>query len=409
MYKVEIPIDRLQQAAISRRQRLDAERKKRIFEPKTRVFGDDSRTGLNNYTPRQIDVKALDEQLRIKNEIKQFDHDRDAAYGKEFVPTPYPSSKKMDADQYAAYTNQILTLMDDQTAAARRSHLQKMNEFRQSHQRQDQGRDFDLIDPAGLRKELPARVGDKDSRCGVSGLQVFEGEDLGAPQRTGAQKEQMKTWVKEELWEKRCRDEAEAEAQRKYEEYQRNVAARAAALQRAVDDAKRSQYKADNAFNQSLAAQKKQREIEEKERTLQQNTQEILNNLNGVFLTETPDVTNIKGGHKVRVDLFKGITPQQKQEMLAVQAYQRVQNERKREEQQLEEARYALQQSNHHRALVLLEREKARLAKQEAIRIRNENAAKAVEDRERQKYLNTVVYTNPPTDAYFSQFNTTSR
>ena len=39
MYKVEIPADRLQEAAIQRRRRLDEERKKIIFNPRVRIMG----------------------------------------------------------------------------------------------------------------------------------------------------------------------------------------------------------------------------------------------------------------------------------------------------------------------------------------------------------------------------------
>jgi hypothetical protein len=37
------------------------------------------------------------------------------------------------------------------------------------------------------------------------------------------------------------------------------------------------------------------------------------------------------------------------------------------------------------------------------------NQWKAKDDKAREYFLNRVLYTNPPTDAYFSQFNTTSR
>ncbi|KAI8621481.1 RIB43A-domain-containing protein [Chytriomyces sp. MP71] len=378
MYRVEIPLPNLQQAAIKRRQKLDEERKKRIFDPKTRVFG--------------IDVKALDEQLRIKTEIKHFDQERDAAYHK-----------------YNNYTNQILTLMDDQTAQARRTHLQKMNDFRAAHQTPEKGRDFDLIDPQARLKDLPARVGDDDPRCGVSGLQKFEGEDLEVRGRSKEQKEQMRVWVQKQMWEKRQREEMEAEVKRKYEVYQKNVGLKATALQNAMRDAKLEQNRIDNEYNQYLAALKKQREHDDRERELQQNMQEILSSVNGIFLTETPDVTNIKGGHKIRVDLFKGITPEQKEEALRIQAYQREENERKRDAKRADEARYALQQAATNRALILLEREKERKAKELAVQIREENIRKASEDRKRQNYIDKVLYTNPPTNAYFEQFNTTSR
>ncbi|TPX76569.1 hypothetical protein CcCBS67573_g02175 [Chytriomyces confervae] len=378
MYRVEIPLDNLQQAAINRRQKLDEDRKKRIFDPKTRVFG--------------IDVTALDEQLRIKNQIKEFDRERDASY-----------------HQYSNYTNQILSLMDDQTAQARRSHLQKINAFRATQQTPSQSRDFDLVDPHALLKDLPARTGDDDPRCGVSGLQKFEGEDLGVSIRDREQKEQMRTWVQKQLWEKNQRLEEEAASKRAYEEYQKDVGLRAHTLEQAMRSAKRDQNKSDNEFNQYLAAYKKHREAEDRERTLQQNMQEILSSVNGVFLTEKPNVTDIKGGHKIRVDLFKGITHEQKMEALRIQAYQREENERKREAARSEEARYALHEAAKNRALLLLEREKDRKAKEIAVQIRDQNARKAVDDRKRQTYIDKVLYTNPPTDAYHKQFNTTSR
>jgi RIB43A len=41
-----------------------------------------------------------------------------------------------------------------------------------------------------------------------------------------------------------------------------------------------------------------------------------------LFLTEKPNVFDIKGGHKVRVDIFKGFTPEQNQEIKTIQQKQ---------------------------------------------------------------------------------------
>lgn len=53
-----------------------------------------------------------------------------------------------------------------------------LNEFRMLHQQPSSRREWDLYDPDRLKKDRPARVSDDDPRCGVSGLQKFEGEDL---------------------------------------------------------------------------------------------------------------------------------------------------------------------------------------------------------------------------------------
>lgn len=44
-------------------------------------------------------------------------------------------------------------------------------DFQQQQQRKQGRREFDLSDPEGLKKSLPARVGDDDPRCGPSSLQ----------------------------------------------------------------------------------------------------------------------------------------------------------------------------------------------------------------------------------------------
>ena len=36
-------------------------------------------------------------------------------------------------------------------------------------------REFDIYDPQSKKKDQPARVGDDDPRCHVSGLQLFQG------------------------------------------------------------------------------------------------------------------------------------------------------------------------------------------------------------------------------------------
>jgi hypothetical protein len=46
------------------------------------------------------------------------------------------------------------------------------------------------------------------------------------------------------------------------------------------------------------AEEKRRREWEAKQKETEENYKEMLNNATGVFLTETPDVFNIGGGHK---------------------------------------------------------------------------------------------------------------
>ncbi|KAJ3111017.1 Protein Tax-1 [Phlyctochytrium bullatum] len=314
----------------------------------------------------KIDVQALEEQIRLKNETKKVEKQRELAF-----------------DRSMKFTNDILTMMDEHVKRTRREHLAEINQFRRDNQKPEQGRDFDLYDPQARLKDAPARVGDQDPRCGVSGLQKFEGEDLGCDSRKRLQMEQNRVWAEQQLFEKEMRRQALIQDQRNFEEYEGLVTQKINALQQGVKLAREQTAKADKEINERLAEMKRQRELEEKAKETELNHKEILNHVYGEFLTERPDVFNIGGGHKVRVDLFKGMTVEQKSNILKMQDMQRREAEVKREQEREEEARWAFQQAANHRASLLLEREKQRRAREQAVQIRKENEAKAVEDRQR--------------------------
>ncbi|KNC97439.1 hypothetical protein, variant [Spizellomyces punctatus DAOM BR117] len=375
MYKVEIPSDTLRDAAIRRRRQLDEERKQRIFDPKIRVLG--------------IDVKSLDDQIRIKNEVKRAEKERDASF-----------------DRAMRQTNAILQHLDAEAATKCRDQLKALNEYRTSHQQPWQRREYDLYNPKALKAE---QVVDDDSKIGASSCQKFEGEDLASTERKRLQQEQMKTWAKQSIWEGRMRRLKESEEQRRYEEYQRDVDEKVLALQKATQDARAAQAKADKELNLKLAEFKRLREAEQRRFEEQQNVKELNSQINGDFLTERPDVFNIGGGHQVRVDVFKGITREQSAYIMQVQEQQRAEAQAQREQKRREEERLASQEAANTRAAMLLEREKARKTREEAIQMRLANKAKSEEDKLRKHYLDKVVYTNKPTDDYFAQFNTTSR
>ena len=100
------------------------------------------------------------------------------------------------------YTTEILNVMDDQTEKARKEQFLVVNQYRQQYQKPHLRREFDLNDPEARLKDKPARVRDDDERCGVSGMQKFDGEDLEYKSRLDLQKEQMRIWTREQLSEK---------------------------------------------------------------------------------------------------------------------------------------------------------------------------------------------------------------
>ena len=71
MFKLNLPADLKEQAAIERRRRLEKERQSRIFNNKYRQIG--------------IDKQALEQQVNDKKFIEELDKKRHDAYGKAGV------------------------------------------------------------------------------------------------------------------------------------------------------------------------------------------------------------------------------------------------------------------------------------------------------------------------------------
>jgi trehalose-6-phosphate synthase len=68
MYKLDLPIDLKEAAAIERRRNKELERQNRIFNAKVRTIG--------------IDVQALKEQVHDRDLQEQREHQRHEAFGK---------------------------------------------------------------------------------------------------------------------------------------------------------------------------------------------------------------------------------------------------------------------------------------------------------------------------------------
>lgn len=67
MYKLDLPIDYKEAAAIERRRNLEEQRKSRIFNAKTRLIG--------------VDVQALDQQVKDRKQWEEREKRRSEAFG----------------------------------------------------------------------------------------------------------------------------------------------------------------------------------------------------------------------------------------------------------------------------------------------------------------------------------------
>ena len=154
----------------------------------------------------------------------------------------------------AVRNDQIAELLSKRQERDVRELNKAMNEFRLMHQQPASRREFDIYDPDHLRKDKPARVSDDDPRCGISGLQKFDGEDLNNKARSKYQQEQLREWSAKQ---KRERDQAEfnqKEADRLYDLKMRELDERAMELQRAEEDCRTAIKVAESDYNMALVS-----------------------------------------------------------------------------------------------------------------------------------------------------------
>lgn len=379
MYKLDLPVDYKEAAAIERRQAMEDERKSRIFNAKTRQIG--------------VDRQAIDQQIFDKKQMEDFEEKRHEAFAAD-----------------AVRNDKITSMLDKRQEHDIRALNEALNEFRSLHQQPSSRREFDLYDPDGLRKDKPARVHDDDPRCGISSLQKFDGEDLNSKARKKFQNEQANKWFESQMREKNQAKINQDAADKLYELKQRELDERACDLQKAEEDCRRAINMATANYNNALKNEQNERDRLKQQQDLDDKMTEIANNVFGDILSENPAIAQSAfGPHRVIVDRWKGMSPQQLEDIKRQQDRQRAENERLRQEEELRDREFERQATANSRAALLIERELERKRKEIERQQADENRRLAQEQKAHQEFLDKELYTNPPTASYFMQFNTTTR
>lgn len=379
MYKLDLPVDMKESAAIERRRNRELQRQSRIFNARVRTIG--------------IDLNALNEQVQDRTRREVEEERRHNAFAADMTRN-----------------DKITVLLQKRQEHDMRELNKAVNEFRQSYQQPYDRREFDLNDPDSLKKDKPARVSDDDPRCGVASLQKFVGEDLNGKAREKLQQEQAREWIKQQTNEK---DQALANqkyADHLYDLKAREMDQRACELASAEADCRRAINMATKDMNQALARERKAKEDSDKQQEQDDNFTEISNSVFGDMLTENPDVAQSAfGPHRVITDRWKGMSPAQLAEIRRIQQAQVEEKERLKQEEEEQEKDYNRLRLTQAKAGIIaergIERKKKEIEKDQA----DENRRLAAEQRAKMDYLDKEVYTNPPTAAYFMQYNTTSR
>lgn len=379
MYKLDLPVDYKESAAIERRRNMEEQRKSRIFNSKSRTIG--------------VDMQALEQQIKDKKQSEDYERRRADAFASD-----------------AVRNDKISQLLERRQNQDMFELNRALNEFRSLHQQPDSRREFDLYDPDYLKKDKPARVSDDDPRCGISSIQKFEGEDLNSKARSKYQQEQLREWSLEQQREKDQARRNQAQADRLHELKMRELDQRSMDLQNAEEQCRRAINFATTDYNNALARERNEKERLHKQQELDDNMTEIANHVFGDVLTENPAIAQSAfGPHRVITDRWKGMSPQQLEDIRKQQEKQRLERERLEQEKKLKDLEFDRQRVANARAAMLLEREAERKREELNRRMADENRRLAQEQRSHQDFMDKEVYTNPPTASYFMQFNTSTR
>lgn len=242
-------------------------------------------------------------------------------------------------------------------------------------------------------------------------MQKFAGEDLSGSARKKAQQEQQKRWVAMQIAQKKAREREEEEAQRLYELRQQELTLRGLQLEEAEEATRRAVNSSVKEYNAALAAEWAEKTRlaalqEERERM-----EDIQNQLNSDLLCENPykaaAASQLPG--RVVVTEFKGLLPEERERIRAIQAAQAEEAARIEAAKAEENRRWELQAEANRRAGLRLEAQAAADRRAFNERLDAENLRLAEEAKARQDFINTQLYTNQPTQEYWDQWNTTTR
>eukprot|EP01028_Stygiella_incarcerata_P010043 TRINITY_DN503_c0_g2_i1.p1 TRINITY_DN503_c0_g2~~TRINITY_DN503_c0_g2_i1.p1 ORF type:complete len:381 (+),score=151.99 TRINITY_DN503_c0_g2_i1:105-1247(+) len=377
----EPTVEERERLAIEKRRKRDEERRRRLLDPKLRQYG--------------VDTAALDEQIREKEERERLEKEREAM-----------------EDEYAMEMARRAQMLEEQVRMERAMIEKEVNEYRIAAQKKEQRREFDLSDPETLVKDRPVRVGDDDDVVAghPSSIQVLDGEDLGAKERQRLQKEQLRQWAEQLEREKKERAQREHEEEMAYADRLDEVNARAMELDAEVQRKRKEMQRAIQEYNLAAARERKERLDEERRQETEDGLAEVQSHLSSSWLREDPSVTlSAADPHRFRPDHFKGLRPDQKEEILRTVQVQLEETERMKSREREEEEDWAAYQLEMARTAQMLENDVHRKKIDVTRQLSEENAKLAEEHRRIRDHVERDVYVNRVDESFFDAFGKSCR
>lgn len=137
---------------------------------------------------------------------------------------------------------------------------------------------------------------------------------------------------------------------------------------------------------------------------------EQLNHVTSDILTEAPDAEKSSfGPHRIVPYSYRRMNPEQKDELKNGQQEQFSEIKEIESKNESIEKQWETLTDTMTRTLTLMERDEIRRRRENLCKVRQENQELASEQYRKKEYIDKVVYTNKPDEAYYQMFNTTSR
>lgn len=268
-------------------------------------------------------------------------------------------------------------------------------------------REFDLNDPNAKKKDVPARIGDDDPRCGPSSLQKFGGEDLMKRHREMVQQKAQASWVEQQIFEKTMAAQAQQEESDDFAVQVSGITQLRTEIEQKEEGLRKELQKAQQLHNLHKARENEGVKKMGASQDNHLNGMEMNHHATDPFLNETIPYHNANG--RIKRDMYKGSDRSERIEVASLQKSQVQEKQDKKFNDMSTSAAFEAQTEMTRRQLVAMEREKQRTRRAMAEQISQENRKAHEEHYDRQKHLTTVVYTNQPHDDFFAQFGTSTR
>lgn len=344
---------------------MEEERKQRIFNDKVRTKG--------------VDLDGVDEQIRMKRELKEQEEARERAIAEELLN------------------------IERQVAILAQRHEEAKRQVAQDTLKDNQA--LSNIRRASTPPQQPQM---DTTQQGASNMLLFAGEDTFKKDRTRQQQNQISQWNDEQSRLKNQRLKAEKDADLLYEQQTRAMYLKISELEKEHLRVKNSVKAADRDYNKHLGEMKRDREIHSRIESQQASQYQVQTSLVNPLLTEKGNTVSAVSPSRVVPYAYKGMTVDQKKAIIDEQEHQRREKEEARRAQEEEERQWAAQQAAIQRTAMLREREVQRSREDASRRLQTEHSRMTREKVERDQATKST-YANRATDDFFGQFNTSSR